>query len=252
VGLLFGGRGYLPGTFDSTTYNDLSIYGPADVATHPSAPSGVSAVPGNASALVSWTAPASTGGSPITGYTATSSPGTQTCTTSGALSCTVSGLTNGTPYTFTVTATNAVGPGPASAASLAVTPFGSSAGATYVSLAPARILDTRSNTGLSGAFTSASPRSLQVTGVASVPSNAIAVTGNLTVTNQTSPGFVALTTVSTPAPATSTLNFPVGDNRANGVTAPLGSGGVLWITYMGSVGGATTDLLFDVTGYFVP
>src|ERR1019366_9644054 len=72
------------------------------------------------------------------------------------------------------------------------------------------------------------------------------------VTNQTSAGFVALTTVSTPAPTTSTLNFPLSDNRANGVTAPLGAGGVLWITYMGSVGGATTDLLFDVTGYFVP
>jgi hypothetical protein len=127
-----------------------------------------------------------------------------------------------------------------------------SAGATYVSLTPARILDSRNGTGLSGKFTSASPRSLQVTGVGGVPSNAIAVTSNLTVTNQTSPGFAALTTVSTPSPTTSTLNFPVGDNRANGVTAPLGAGGVLWITYMGSVGGATTDLLFDVTGYFVP
>jgi len=125
-------------------------------------------------------------------------------------------------------------------------------GATYVSLAPARILDTRSNTGLSGTFTSAVPRSLQVTGAGGVPSGAIAVTGNVTVTNQSSAGIVSLTTVSTPSPTTSTINFPTGDNRANGVTAPLGSGGVLWITYMGSVGGTTTDLLFDVTGYFVP
>ena len=123
-------------------------------------------------------------------------------------------------------------------------------GATYVSLTPARILDSRNGTGLSGTFTSTVPRSLQVTGVGGVPSGAIAVTGNLTVTNQTSAGYAALTTVSTPVPSTSTLNFPVGDNRANGVTAPLGSGGVLWITYVGSVGGATTDLLFDVTGYF--
>src|SRR5665811_2202846 len=96
-----------------------------------------------------------------------------------------------------------------------------SAGATYVSLTPARILDSRNGTGLSGTFTSASPRSLQVTGVGGVPSNAIAVTGNLTVTNQTSAGFVALTTVSTPAPTTSTLNFPLSDNRANVVTACL-------------------------------
>jgi hypothetical protein len=126
------------------------------------------------------------------------------------------------------------------------------AGATYVSLAPARILDTRSNTGLAGTFSTTVPRSLQVTGVAGVPSNAIAVTGNLTVTGQTSPGFLALTTLSTPHPTTSTLNFPLGDNRANGVTTPLGAGGVLWITYVGSAGGATTDVLFDVTGYFVP
>ena len=71
-------------------------------------------------ALVAWTAPASDGGSPITGYTATSSPGATTCTTTGAPSCTVSGLTNGTPYTFTVTATNAAGTGPASTPSASV------------------------------------------------------------------------------------------------------------------------------------
>ena len=88
----------------------------------PSAPQSVSATPGNASALVTWSAPASNGGSPITGYTATSSPASLTCTTSGALACNVPGLTNGTPYRFTVTATNAVGTGPASAASAAVTP----------------------------------------------------------------------------------------------------------------------------------
>jgi hypothetical protein len=90
------------------------------------------------------------------------------------------------------------------------------AGATYVSLAPARILDSRVGTGLSGKFSSGSPRSLQVTGVAGVPSNAIAVTGTLTVTNQTSPGFASLTTVATPSPTTSTLNFPLADTGPAG------------------------------------
>ena len=91
-----------------------------------------------------------------------------------------------------------------------------------------------------------------MTGQGGVPSNAVAVTGNLTVTGQTSAGFVSLTPTPTNNPTTSTLNFPLGDNRANGVTVALSGTGGLSATFVGSSGGATTDLLFDVTGYFVP
>ena len=90
--------------------------------TVPGAPTGATATAGNAKATVTWTAPASNGGSPITGYTVTSAPGGKTCTTTGATTCDVSGLTNGQAYTFTVTATNAIGTGAASAASNSVTP----------------------------------------------------------------------------------------------------------------------------------
>jgi hypothetical protein len=76
----------------------------------------------DASVAVSWTAPTSDGGAPITAYTVTASPGGATCSTSGALSCTVTGLTNGTAYTFTVRATNSIGTGPASSPSAPVTP----------------------------------------------------------------------------------------------------------------------------------
>ena len=74
------------------------------------------------SVQVTFTAPANTGGSSITSYTVTSSPGSLTGT--GATSpITVTGLTNGTAYTFTVTATNSYGTGPASSASNSATPY---------------------------------------------------------------------------------------------------------------------------------
>jgi hypothetical protein len=101
-------------------------------ATWPGAPTGVTGVAGEASVAVSWLAPSSDGGSAITGYTVTASGGgSQTCTTA-TLSCTVAGLTNGTPYTFTVKATNARGNSVASAASAAVTPLSCATGGVCV------------------------------------------------------------------------------------------------------------------------
>lgn len=71
---------------------------------------------------MTWHAPASDGGAAITDYTVTSDPGGKTCTSSGALACTVTGLTNGTPYTFSVTAKNAANLTGPSAASAEVIP----------------------------------------------------------------------------------------------------------------------------------
>ncbi|MCB0921847.1 MAG: exo-alpha-sialidase [Actinobacteria bacterium] len=95
----------------------------AQLRTEPGAPSGVTAAAGDGQLTASWTLPVDDGLSPITSYTATAAPGGQTCTTA-AISCSITGLTNGTSYTVTVTATNALGTGPASAASNAVTPTG--------------------------------------------------------------------------------------------------------------------------------
>jgi hypothetical protein len=86
--------------------------------TVPDQPISVYATGGVASAHVNWGAPWNSGGSPITGYTATASPGGRSChATEPWWGCTVVGLTPGQAYTFTVTATNSVGTSTPSAAS---------------------------------------------------------------------------------------------------------------------------------------
>jgi hypothetical protein len=90
----------------------------------PSPPLGVLAAAGITQVIVSWKRPNDDGGSAITSYTVTSSPGNKTATTpdGNTLSAMVTGLTNGTVYTFTVKATNGAGQSPASAPSPAATP----------------------------------------------------------------------------------------------------------------------------------
>ncbi len=114
-------------TFTVTATNSYGT-GPASAASNtvyptesvPAAPTAVTAVAGTLSATVSWSA-ASANGAAISLYTVTSSPGGFTCTTT-TTSCTVSGLSAGVSYTFTVMARNVVGPGPNSYLSPAVTP----------------------------------------------------------------------------------------------------------------------------------
>lgn len=119
----------------------------------------------------------------------------------------------------------------------------------YFTMTPKRILDTRPgiNIGLSGAFVASQPRMLSIAGANTIPADAIAITGNLTVVGQGSGGYISITKTSQPSPATSNLNFPVGDTRANGVTIPLNATGDIWTVYKGS---GSAHILLDVTGYF--
>lgn len=124
-------------------------------------------------------------------------------------------------------------------------------GTTYVPITPLRVLDTRTTTGgLKGGFTAGTPRSWQVGGVGTIPTGAVAVTGNVTVTGQTAAGYVAVTVTSTSTPSSSTINFPISQTRANNLTIPLTAGGRLSAVYKAG-SGKKTQLLLDVTGYFL-
>jgi subtilisin family serine protease len=90
-------------------------------ATAPTPPATVTARAGDGLATVTWTA-APGNGSPVTAYRVTAHPAGATVSTTGATSATVTGLANGTAYTFTVTAENWVGASPPSPASAAVVP----------------------------------------------------------------------------------------------------------------------------------
>jgi hypothetical protein len=211
----------------------------------------IAGVAGNSTATLSWTAPSS-GGATITGYTVTSVPAGWGCTTTTALSCTVSGLSNWTTYRFWVKASSSAGDGLLSDPSNPVTPGAPVAAATFMPLPPSRILDTRSNLGIAGALSSHVAQGFAVWGQGGVPAGATAVTGNLTVTQQTSLGFLYLGPAPANNPPSSTLNFPVGDDRANAVTVALSGDGRLYVTFAAPKYGPTAQVIFDVTGYFAP
>ena len=96
---------------------------PAPPLVPPSSPLTVIGVGGDASAQITWSAPSSAGSFPVTNYQVVVSPGGRSClATAPTLSCTVTGLANGTTYTATVRALNGAGWGPYSEASNEFTP----------------------------------------------------------------------------------------------------------------------------------
>ena len=122
-------------------------------------------------------------------------------------------------------------------------------GATYHSLSPARVADSRVSKGVTTLATGV-PQSFAVWGKGGVPLGAVAVTGNVTVVKPSFGGFVTVSPVSSSTPGTSTVNFPTGVTTANGVTVALSASGKLSVVYEASRAGATTGFLFDVTGYY--
>ncbi|MBW3546662.1 MAG: fibronectin type III domain-containing protein [Actinobacteria bacterium] len=224
----------------------------------PSAPTGVSATAGNASATVSWGAPSHNGGSPVTGYVVTpfvgATPGTPRTFASTVTSQAIAGLTNGTAYTFTVAAINATGTGSPSIASNAVTPGTVPAAPPYAPLSPARLMDTRPGQAtVDGAFAGGgsiaggSSTSVTVTGRGGVPATGVgAVVLNVTAVGPTAPSHLTVWPTGAARPNASNVNFVAGQTVPNLVVAKVGANGQ--VSVYNNAG--STDLVVDVAGWF--
>jgi hypothetical protein len=119
----------------------------------------------------------------------------------------------------------------------------------FVAVNPTRLLDSRTGNGRSGAFVSASPANVAIAGRTPVPADAKAIAANLTVVGQTTAGYAFVGPTASAPPAASTLNFPIGDVRANGLTVALSGSGAVGVVWMGG-GGAKAHLILDVGGYW--
>ena len=206
-------------------------------ATSPGAPTSVTSTDvgtnrafNNGAATVSWSAPSSNGGSAITSYTVTSSPGGLTCSSSIGSpitpNCTVTGLTSGTAYTYTVTATNAAGTSSASSASSSVTattvPQAPTIGSVTSSSGSATIAFTANATGGKSATYTATSTPGSFTGTGTSP---ITVSG---LTNGTSYTF---TVTATNANGTSSASSASASATPNKVTPTISAFTIPTLTY---------------------
>ena len=114
----------------------------------------------------------------------------------------------------------------------------------FNAIAPARLLDTRSNGGPLGP---GQTRNLIVVGRGVVPTSGVAAVAlNVTVTNPTASSYLSVFPAGAPRPSTSTLNFVAGQQLPNRVIVPVGAGGqVSFYNALGQV-----QVVVDVSGWF--
>jgi alpha-tubulin suppressor-like RCC1 family protein len=126
---------------------DRSLAAQSDTAvlTGPHPPTGVTAAARDTQAIASWISPANLDGGTLTGFTATASPGGETCTANrNTTTCTISGLTNGTSYRITVVAHTTAGDSGASTPAT-VRPTDEPTGPIALTYHPAECVDVDGN-----------------------------------------------------------------------------------------------------------
>lgn len=206
----------------------------------PTAPQNLRVYSRDQKAILTWSAPASAGSSPVTGYTVTASNGRSVSLPPTARRYYFP-LPSGVHYTVAVAARNAGGRGVAAAAG--VTPTW--VAADYHPVTPRRLMDTRRRAPIGPGAT----RSLRVTGLAGVPGYGVnAVALNLTAVRPTSTGYVTVYATGEFRPHTTNVTFRAGRTVAVGGPLRVGVRADGYVTVYNSAG--ATDVLVDVVGYF--
>ncbi len=115
------------------------------------------------------------------------------------------------------------------------------------SLAPTRLVDTRTGVGASGPLTNGRTVTIPVAGIGGVSPVASAVLVNITCTSATGSGFITGYASGTQVPGVSNANFVAGKTAANLALAPVGADGA--IALKAGVNGGTVQLIVDLQGY---
>ena len=155
----------------------------------------------------------------------------------------MTGLTNGTSYTFAVTAANAAGTSPSSAPSNVVTPAELT---HYTAVNPVRVLDTRA--GLGAPKAKVGPGGQLTLTVPGLPAGTTAVALNVTATNPTAASYLTVYPAGQARPTASNLNFVKAQTISNLVIARVGAGNK--VTFYNAAG--TVDVIADLAGYYSP
>lgn len=221
----------------------------------PAAPAQPTAQPGDTTLTIGWAENFYPHGHTIDAYTATATPGGRTCTAGpGATSCTITGLTNATTYQVAITAHTPTGGTSTTPATTSGTPAG---GAVFVPITPVRAYDSRL---AGGALPAGANRVVSVadgrnvttgavTTVDAVPAGAVAVAYNIVATRPGAPGWLAVTPGDAATFSASSVNWTAtGGSTSNGLVGALDTNRSLKV-FNGST--AATDVVVDVTGYFI-
>jgi hypothetical protein len=155
----------------------------------------------------------------------------------------------GSGRSVTATATDASGNTSEFSADFAV---GGSLALHYYTLPPCRVVDTRSAAGPLGGpalFAGGPDRVFALLGHCGIPADAISVSLNITITGSTGKGDLRLYPAGSPLPLVSTINYGVGQTRANNAVAALSCFGAL-ATHLDQPAGTQAQAIIDVLGYF--